>query len=62
MKHDMRRVRDESIMSRQETVGFAEHDPITSGTFGFRVKGIRYPPSSKLSHKDQAIADPKPHV
>lgn len=62
MKHDVRRVRDKPITSRQETVGFAEHDLITSGAFGFRVKEIGYPPSTKLSYKDEAVADPKPHV
>jgi|SRR5215469_2053518 len=44
MKHDMRRVRDKSITSRQKTVGFTEHDLITSGAFRFRVKEIGYPP------------------
>lgn len=62
VKRDVRCVRDKPITTRQETVGLPEHDLETSGTFGFWVKEIGYPPCSKLSHKDHAIADPKPYV
>lgn len=62
MKHNVRSVRDKSVTNRQEAVGVAKHDLITSGAFWFSMTEIRYPPSAKLPHKDDAVADPKPHV
>ena len=62
MKHDMCSIGDKSVANWQETVRFPEHDLITSGAFGFRVKEIGHPRRAKLSSKDDAVADTKPHV
>ena|SRR6516164_6639626 len=62
VKHDVRRVRDKPITGRQEAVGIAKHDLITSGTFRFWPEKIGYPPSANLSEKNSAVANPKPQV
>lgn len=39
----------------------AKHDLIASGALRLRVKEIGCPPGTDLSHKEQGVADPKPH-
>ncbi len=56
----MRGVWHQSVVRRQEGMGFAEHDLITGSSLRFRPQEIRNPLGTDLPNKEQAVTDYEP--
>jgi hypothetical protein len=62
MKQHMRRVRDNSVVQRQEGVRVAEYDPDNDGSAPAPLEQIWYPPSTNLADEEYAKTNPQPVV